>query len=44
EAKFDALVAPVLTDGASARLKEAVWSLEQLGSVTELMALAKSDR
>jgi 2-methylcitrate dehydratase len=44
EAKFDALAAPVMTDAAAARLKEAVWSLEQLGSVTELMALAKSDR
>ena len=44
EAKFDSLAAPVLTDGAMARLKEAVWNLEQQGSVTELMALAKSDR
>jgi len=44
EAKFDSLAAPVLTDDASARLKEAVWSLEQQGSVTEFMALAKSDR
>jgi 2-methylcitrate dehydratase len=44
EAKFDALAAPVMTDAAAARLKEAVWNLEQQDSVTELMALATSDR
>jgi 2-methylcitrate dehydratase len=44
EAKFDALAAPVMTEAASARLKEAVWGLEQQDSVTGLMALAKSDR
>ena len=44
EAKFDALAAPVMTDAAAARVKDAVWSLEQQGSVTEFMALATSDR
>jgi len=44
EAKFDALAAPVMTEAAAARLKDAVWGLEQQGSVTGLMALAKSDR
>jgi len=44
EAKFDALAAPVMTDAAADRLKEAVWGLEKQGSVTELMALATSDR
>ena len=44
EAKFDSLAAPVLTDAAASRLKEAVWGLEQQGSVTEFMALANSDR
>jgi 2-methylcitrate dehydratase len=44
EAKFDALAAPVMTDAAAGRLKEAVWGLEKQGSVTELMELATSDR
>ena len=33
-----------MTDAAADRLKEAVWGLEKQGSVTELMALATSDR
>ncbi len=44
EAKFDALAAPVMTANAAERLKDAVWNLEKLGSVTELMELAQSDR
>jgi 2-methylcitrate dehydratase len=44
EAKFDALAAPVMSDSAAARLKDAVWNLETLDSVTELMELAQSDR
>ena len=44
EAKFDALAEPVLSEAARGRLKEAVWKLETLGSVTELMDLCRSDR
>ncbi len=43
EAKFDALAAPVLSEERRARLKEAVWNLENLGSITELMALCAKD-
>jgi 2-methylcitrate dehydratase len=44
EEKFDALAAPVLSDEARKRLKEAVWSLEKVGSVSELMDLCRADR
>jgi 2-methylcitrate dehydratase len=44
EEKFDALAAPVLSDEARARLKDAVWNLEKLDSVTALMDLCKADR
>jgi 2-methylcitrate dehydratase len=44
ETKFDALATPVLSDGARARLKEAVWGLENVGSISELMDLCRSDR
>jgi len=44
EAKFDALAAPVMSDGAIEKLKDAVWKLDSLGSVTELLELAQSDR
>jgi 2-methylcitrate dehydratase len=44
EEKFDALAAPVLSDDARARLKDAVWNLEKLDSVTALMDLCKADR
>ncbi|NIU60501.1 MAG: hypothetical protein GWN46_02975, partial [Gammaproteobacteria bacterium] len=40
----DALAAPVLSDGARARLKDAVWNLEQLDSLTTLMEACKADR
>ena len=43
ETKFDALASPVLSDDARKRLKEAVWGLEKLGSITELMDLCKAD-
>lgn len=43
EDKFDALATPVLSDDARKRLKEAVWNLEDLGSITELMDLCKAD-
>jgi 2-methylcitrate dehydratase len=44
EGKFDALAAPVLDDAARARLKEAVWSLERLDSVSGMMALTRAGR
>ena len=43
EEKFDALSAPVLSDSARARLKDAVWALEDLGSVSDLMDMCKAD-
>jgi 2-methylcitrate dehydratase len=39
EAKFDALAGPVLSDAARARVKDAVWGLERLASVTQLMEM-----
>ena len=39
EAKFDALAKPVLTDDGRARVKDAVWNLEKLASVTRLMEM-----
>jgi 2-methylcitrate dehydratase len=44
EAKFDALAAPVLSEAAMRRLKDAIWHLEERDSVTELMSLARADR
>ena len=44
EEKFDALAAPVLSDEARKRLKGTVWSLEKVGSVSELMDLCRADR
>jgi len=44
EEKFDALAAPVLSDEARKRIKDAVWSLEKVGSVSELMDLCRADR
>ena len=43
EEKFDALAEGVLTKSAQQKVKDAVWSLERVGSVTELMALMKAD-
>lgn len=43
EEKFTALAEGVLSPGAQKRVKDAVWNLERVGSVTELMALMKAD-
>jgi 2-methylcitrate dehydratase len=43
EEKFDALAAPVLSDGARTQLKEAVWKLDRLDSVSALMDMCKAD-
>jgi 2-methylcitrate dehydratase len=37
EEKFDALAEPVLTDERRKRVKDAVWRLDGLSSITELM-------
>jgi len=37
EEKFDALAAPVLSGGSMQRVKEMVWSLDKLETITELM-------
>jgi 2-methylcitrate dehydratase len=43
EEKFDALADGVLSKGAQKRVKEAIWKLERIGSVSELMALMEAD-
>ena len=43
EEKFTALAEGVLSPTAQKRVKDAVWNLERVGSVTELMALMESD-
>ncbi len=43
EEKFTALADGVLSDGAQKKVKEAVWNLERVGSVSELMALMEAD-
>jgi len=43
EEKFDALAAPVLSAKGRQRLKDAVWGLEKVGSVSELMRLCRTD-
>jgi len=43
EEKFTALAAGVLSNSAQMRVKDAVWSLERVGSVSELMALMEAD-
>ena len=43
EEKFAALAEGVLSDGAQKKLKNAIWDLEKLGSVSQLMALMKAD-
>ncbi|MFZ0733564.1 MAG: MmgE/PrpD family protein [Candidatus Sulfotelmatobacter sp.] len=43
EEKFTALAEGVLSSSAQKRVKDAVWNLERVGSVTELMALMESD-
>jgi 2-methylcitrate dehydratase len=43
EEKFSALAAGVLSAGAQQKLKDAIWNLEKIGSVSNLMALTKAD-
>ncbi len=43
EEKFAALADGVLSAGAQKRVKDAVWNLERVGSVNELMALMEAD-
>jgi 2-methylcitrate dehydratase len=43
EEKFAALAEGVLSDGAQKKLKQAIWNLEKIGSVSKLMALLKAD-
>src|SRR3974390_3320118 len=43
EEKFAALADGVLSKTAQAKLKDAIWNLEKIGSVTRLMALMKAD-
>ena len=43
EEKFSALAEGVLTSAAQKRVKEAVWNLERVGSVSELMSLMEAD-
>jgi len=43
EEKFDALAAPVLSGNARGRIKDAVWGLEQVDEISDLMALCMTD-
>ena len=43
EEKFAALAGGVLSKGAQRRVTEAIWRLERVGSVSELMMLMKAD-
>jgi len=43
EEKFAALAEGVLSAGAQKRVRETVWNLERVGSVTDLMALMEAD-
>jgi 2-methylcitrate dehydratase len=43
EEKFSALADGVLSPNAQKKLKDAIWNLEKLGSVSKLMALMKTD-
>jgi 2-methylcitrate dehydratase len=43
EEKFAALADGVLSTGAQQRVRDAIWNLERVGSVTELMALMEAD-
>ena len=44
EEKFEALAGPVLSLARQAKVKETVWGLDRLGSITTLMDLLKADR
>jgi 2-methylcitrate dehydratase len=43
EAKFDALAAPLLSEDARHRLTDAVWNLDSLSSVRQLMEFCRTD-
>jgi 2-methylcitrate dehydratase len=43
EEKFAALAEGVLSQGAQKKLKDAIWNLEKIGSVSKLMAMMKAD-
>jgi len=43
EEKFDALGTGVLTDGRRQQVKDAIWNLEKLDSITTLLDLLKTD-
>src|SRR6202140_4687187 len=43
EEKFAALAEGVLSQSAQKKLKDAIWNLEKIGSVSKLMALTKAD-
>ena len=43
EEKFDALCEPVLTEQARTRIKDAVSNLENLGFISELLEMTKTD-
>jgi 2-methylcitrate dehydratase len=43
EEKFAALAEGVLSERAQKKLKDAIWHLEKIGSVSKLMALMKAD-
>ena len=44
ETKFDALAAPIMSDGARTRLKDAVWNLQDVASIAELMDMCRADK
>ncbi len=44
EEKFDALASPALSGDRRSILKKAVWELDNLSSITDLMKLCKSDK
>jgi 2-methylcitrate dehydratase len=44
ETKFDALASPIMSDNARRRLKDAVWNVEKMASITELMELCVADK
>jgi len=43
EEKFDALASPILSAGARQRVKDAVWALEDVASISDLMELCVAD-
>jgi len=43
EEKFDALASPILSAGARQRVKDAVWALEEVASISDLMELCVAD-